>query len=147
MNINPTHIKYIEWRNPDGLHEDTMGCISQLEFFNDELDFLSHLIKEYTFELTRGEVFKESKAIVGRLIAQQIELQPLIAQLQIHRNNLQLLMDDVDVSNEVKDYKTEHYELMTKAIGYNTRFKKLKKETFKLISNVMKLNKQKRLLN
>jgi len=147
MNVNPTHIKYIEWRNPEGLHEDTSGCISQLEFISDELDFLNQLIKEHTIQLISGETFEDSKAIVGTLIAQQKELQPLIAQANIHRNKLQILMDDIDVTNELKDYKIEHYDLMFKVIGYNTRFKKLKKKIFKLISSIMKSNKQKRLLN
>ena len=147
MNVNPTHIRYIEWRDPEGLNEDTTECISQLQFINDELDFLGELIKEHTIQLKARDTFEKSKTIFDKVILLQKELKPLIAQVEIHRNGLQTLMDDIDVPDELQDYKTEHYKLMFESIGFNSKFKKLKKEIFALVSSIMKLNKKKRLPN
>ncbi len=147
MAINPTHIKYIKWRSPEGLHEDTIQCISQLQFINDEVNFLNELIKVHTLDLISGTTFEKSSVIVSKLITLQKEFKPLIEQVELHRNKLQTLMDDIDVPDEQEDYKAEHYKLMFESIGFNSKFKKLKKEIFSLISSILKFNKQKRLLN
>ena len=45
-----THFKYIEWRDTNGLHEDTLQSLSDLRFLKDELQFLKDLVAEHTLE-------------------------------------------------------------------------------------------------
>ncbi|AUC81158.1 hypothetical protein [Lacinutrix sp. Bg11-31] len=142
-----THLKFIKFHNPEDLHQDSLTCISQLLFKRDELDFLNELIKEHTLDLISEKTFEQSKAIATELVLLKKELKPLLFKVENHKNELQLLLDDVKVPNELEDYKEEHYKIMFEAIAFNTEFKTLKKRIYILIKNIMKANKSKRLLN
>ena len=142
-----THLKFIKFHSPEELHDDTLASLSQLLFLRDELDFLNELIKEYTLDLISEKLFKNSKSIATELIHLKKELKPLIFKVENHKNNLQALMDDIDVPNELEDYKELHYKLMFEIVAFNATFKTLKKRIYVLIKDIMKINKSNRLLN
>ena len=141
-----SHLTYIKSRDPEGLHEDTKIVFSQLEFINDELEFLDILIKEYTIELISDAYFEKSKGIAATMILNQKEVKELLLKVEKHSRKLEVLIDKTEVPDEMKNYKNEHYQLMFKIIGFNAEVKSLKKEIFNLITNIMKLNKEKKLL-
>lgn len=142
-----THLKFIKYHNPENLHKDTLICTSQLLFVKDELGFLSELIKEYTIDLISEKIFEQSKTIASELVQLKKELKPLISKIENHKNDLQMLLDDIELPNELEEYKKLHYKLMFEAIAQNAKFKTLKKKIFSLIKDIMKINKSKRLLN
>ncbi|TVZ27571.1 hypothetical protein JM83_2621 [Gillisia sp. Hel_I_86] len=146
MNTNSYKMKYKEWRNPSSLHEETIRCISELEFIDDEIQFLSDLIKEFTLELISGKNFEESKAIINDLSAYKKALKPLLKEIEIHKNDLQTLLDDIDIPDEEDDYQIVHDKLISEARAYNLKVRKLKTKIFGLIKEIMKVSKQKRLL-
>lgn len=141
-----THFKYIEWRDTRGLHEDVVHSISELKFLRDELHFLRDLITEHTLELIYGRPYEEAAQIGAQLHTYENRLQSLLKKLNLHSSNLQVLMDDIDVPNELKDYKDTHYKLMISMMDFHTDLKKTKRIIFKMLAEIMKKSKQKKLL-
>jgi len=139
-------MKYKEWRNPSSLHDETVRCISELKFVNDEIQFLSDLIKEFTLELISGENFEESRKITNDLSTYEQALKPMIKEIEIHKNNLETLLDDIDIPDEEDEYLITHNKLMSEAVAFNLKVRKLKAKIFDLIKGFIKLSKQKRLL-
>lgn len=139
-------MKYKEWRNPSSLHNETLRCISDLEFVRDEIQFLSDLIKEFTLELISSKHLEESKSIVSDLSTYEKTLESLLKDTENHKNNLQTLLDDIDIPDEEDEYQVEHNKIMSDAIAFNLKVRKLKAKIFDLIKEIMKVGKQKRLL-
>ncbi|RKS53694.1 hypothetical protein BC962_1948 [Gillisia mitskevichiae] len=139
-------MKYKEWRNPSSLHNETLRCISDLEFVRDEIQFLSDLIKEFTLELISSKHLEESKSIVSDLSTYEKTLESLLKDTENHKNNLQTLLDDIDIPDEEDEYQVEHNKIMSEAIAFNLKVRKLKAKIFDLIKEIMKVGKQKRLL-
>ncbi len=146
MNTNPYIMKYKEWRNPSSLHEETIRYISELKFLDDEIQFLSDLIKEFTLELISGKNFDESRILINELSTYKKTLNTLLKDIETHKNNLQTLLDDIDIPDEEDEYQIDHNKLMSEAIAFNLKVRKLKAKIFDLIKKIMKVGKQKRLL-
>lgn len=147
MKINPTSIKYIEWRDPQGLHEDAVGCLSELRFVKDELQFLRDLIKSYTMDVLLKDHFEKGRELAVEVSEYSKELTPLIKKIVAHSNQLQTLVDDIDIPDEEDEYKTIHYQLMFEAVAFTTKFKKLKRKIFGHIKLLIKARKTPKLLN
>ncbi len=140
-----THFKYIEWRNTKGLHEDSINAISDLMFLKDELHFLKDLVAEHTLELMYGKSHEEAVKIGIALHTLDDRLKNLLKDLVVHSNNLKVLTDDIDVPNELQDYKNVHYKLMVEAMDFHTDLKKTKRIIFEMMADIMKKSKQKKL--
>ena len=141
-----THFKYIEWRNTKGLHEDTVNSLSDLKFLKDELQFLKNLVAEHTLQLIYGKDPVESKAIFNQLDNHSKRLEKLIKELVAHKNKLQVLMDDNDVPDELREYKDEHYKLLIEEMDFHSDVKKTKRIIFEMLAGLMKKSKLKKLL-
>jgi len=146
MENNKYKMKYKEWRNPSSLHNETLRCISDLEFVKDEIQFLSDLIKEFTLELISSKHLEESKSIARDLSTYEKTLEPLLKETENHKNNLQTLLDEIDIPDEEDEYQVEHNKIMHDVIAFNLKVRKLKSRIFDLIKEIMKVGKQKRLL-
>lgn len=133
-----THFKYIAFRDTQGLHEDTQQTLSDLRFLKDELHFLKNLVAAHTLKLIYGKTSKESKAIINQLIEHSKRLEKLMKALETHSNNLQILLDDNDVSGELKLYKDTHYKLILDEMDFHADVKKSKRIIFKMLADLMK---------
>ena len=140
-----TNIEYIKWRNTQGLHEDAVNTISNLKFYKDELHFLKDLVAEHTLELIYGKSHEEALKIGTELHALNNRLKNLLKVLVEHSNHLQVLTDDIDVPNELIDYENVHYKLMVDASDFYRDVKKSKHKIFKMMADIMKKSKQKKL--
>ncbi len=139
-------ISYIEWRSTEDLHLDALNCISEVRFIKDEQQFLEDLIMNHTLELIDGNFYERSKEVIGSLSVLRKGLRPLLKRLMVHSNNLQALLDEEEVPNEMEGYKEDHYELMSEVVAYYAKFKKVKRKIFRLIKQIIKEGKLKRLL-
>ncbi len=142
-----THLKYIEWRDPKGLHEDTRQSISDLKFLKDELQFLKNLVAEHTLKLIYEITYLDSKAIFKQLTDHSNEIEKLLKELNEHSNNLALVLDDDedDVLGEIRRYKDEHYRLIMDEINFHSDVKKTKRVIFQILSEISKKGIQKKL--
>ena len=146
MKFNPSSITYIEWRDPEGLHEDSITCISELKFVKDELKFLSDLVTAHTLELISEENYEQSKKLVTAISGLKKKLKVLLKSMQRHTNNLETLVDDIDIPDEEDEYKAVHYKLMFESVSFLSKFKKLKRRVFRLIKTILKEKKKRKLL-
>lgn len=141
-----SHLIFIEWRDSAGLHADTAKTILDIKFLKDELRFLKDLMAAHTLELIYGNTVEESKVVINQLTAHSNRLITLLKALEVHCNNLQVVMDDDDVPGEMQSYKDEHYRLMIEEMDLHADLKKTKQIIFKMLAEVMKKSKQKKLI-
>ena len=147
MKLEEQKHRYIEWISPEDMHSETVEWISELEFARDEQLFLNGLVKHYTLQLIGDKNYEKSKKIVGAILDSENELITLLKKIQLHENQLDILVDDVDQPKMEQAYKETHKELMVNMRVYLEQYRGLKKRLFKLISKVIRKEKQNRLLN
>ena len=147
MKIKEKTHRYIEWISPDDMHGETVQWLSELKFAQDEQLFLNSLVKHYTTQLVDTKYYEESKEVVGLILDAENEVKVLMKKIQVHENQLEIMVDDIDQPRMEQAYKETHKELMTTMDSYLANYKELKKRLFVLISKVMRSEKQKRLLN
>lgn len=147
MNTKQVKKSYIEWLGPEEMHDMAIQWFSELMFIKDEQFFLNNLIKSYTIQLTDKGVFENSKQLVDALLKAEKEVVSLLKKVQLHSNQLEIMVDDVDQLKMEKAYKATHKDLFLAVNEYGTTYRNIKEKLFKMVSKVMKLDKQKRLLN
>lgn len=138
--------KYVEWLNADIMHEASRNWLSELRFIKDEQQFLSNLIKSYTLQLIDASHFAESKKIVETLEALQKKNKKYIETVKTHENELLIMVDGIDQLQEEEAYRNKHRTLLVNINYYFKEYRKLKKQVFRAIEDIMKHEKQKRLL-
>lgn len=147
MNIKKRKKNYVEWLSPEEMHDMSIQWFSELMFIKDEQFFLNNLIKFHTIKLIDKEVFKTSKDLVTALLEAEKEVVSLLKKVQLHSNLLEIMVDDEDQLKMEKAYTSRHNEILLAVIAYGNAYRTLKGRLFKLVANVIKLDKQKRLLN
>ncbi len=141
-----TH-RYLEWISPDEMHSATVQWLSELKFVRDEQLFLNDLVKSYTLQLIDKKTFEESKALVSNILASEKEVIVLMKRVQIHENQLEIMIDEIDQPKMEKAYLETHLELIKTMENYMQEYRDLKTKLFAMISKILKKEKQKRLLN
>lgn len=139
--------KYIEWLNAEEMHEGSMLWFSELKFIRDEQFFLNTLVQSFTLQLIDAKSYQDSKKIIDRLQHAEKDIVPLFKKVQVHENQLEIIVDDVDQLKMEKAYLATHEELQSAMNGYTQRYREIKEQLFKLLITIMKKEKQKRLLN
>lgn len=139
-------VNYVEWRSTEEMHDNTIEWLSDLEFVKVEQGFLEELIKENTLYLISGDTFTKSKAVVTKLSGSIKKVNALHKRVLKHSNELEVLLDDVKETKKEQLFKTEHDLLNAEIFIFLNNYRNIKNEIFELIKNIMKINKQKRLL-
>jgi hypothetical protein len=147
MEATKKNRRYTEWINAEEMHETSKRWMSELKFTRDEQLFLNELVKSYTLELIDGPIFDESKKIVNAILYEEEKVVRLMKKVQAHENLLEIMVNDVDELEKEKAYTKTHWELDSEMQHYMTDYQAIKARLFKLISKVMKKQKEKRLLN
>lgn len=139
--------RYLEWKSPNEMHQTSLEWISELKFVKDEQMFLNDLIKSYSLQITSLGIFEESRILITAISNSEMEVGLLLKKVQVHENHLTIMLDDVDQPKMKKAYTETHRDLIFTMDEYLTEYRRLKGSLFKMISEVMKKKKQKRLLN
>jgi hypothetical protein len=147
METTKKKYRYIEWLTPDELHADTLQWMSELRFIRDEQFFLNDLVKSNTLELMDSKNFEESKKLIDDILKAEKEIVLLMKKVQAHENELEIMVNDVDELKMEKAYIETHWEILAHMEKYQEEYRKIKKRLFKVVSQLMKKQKQKRLLN
>ena len=146
MNTKNQKRKYVEWLSAEELHHESLGWVSALHFAEDEQRFLNNLVKENTLDLVDAKVFKEVKPVIAKIDTLEKKLKTLLKQVQLHENQLQIMVDDVDQLKMESAYLETHMDLSREVLDYFEAYRASKTKIFKIISSVMKKRRQKRLL-
>ena len=146
MKTTKTDIKYVEWLSAEVMHKNSIEWLSELRFINNELLFFDDLIKSYTLQLIDTKHFDESKKVVDKLETSHKKTNYLIKIIQVHQNDLKIMVDGLDQPKEEEEYKNEHRKFIIMNNEFLKTYRILKNEIFDLIKNILKEQKQKRLL-
>ncbi|WP_411030516.1 hypothetical protein [Spongiimicrobium sp. 3-5] len=146
MMVVKKRYKYLEWLNAQEMHDACTLWLSQLKFARDEQRFLNNLIKSHTLQLIDASVLEQSKETVDALLRKEKELVSLMKQVQLHGNQTVIMVDEVDQLKMEKAHIETHKDLTYLMERYMAQYNHLKEKIFKLVSHVMKKEKQKRLL-
>ena len=141
------NIKYIESKDPDELHIESLNWISELKFIKDEQHFLDDLLKSYTLQLIENVDFTKNKEVISKLNKLRKTGGKLLKKLINHENELLILVDGIDQIKEEKHYRFLHSTYLLEVTNYFNEYKDIKKEIFSAVKQIMKKEKQKRLLN
>ena len=139
--------RYLEWKSPEEMHETSLEWISALKFVKDEQLFLNDLVKAYTLQITGLGLLEKSRKLVTSITDAEAEADEILKKVQVHENQLSIMIDDVDQPKMEKAYTETHRDMIFAIDTYLTNYRQLKGSLFQMISEVMKKEKQKRLLN
>ena len=139
--------QYREWFSADELHEETRQWCSEMKFARDEQKFLNSMIKDYTLDIIDSDMFKTIQPIVDALNICERDLVELFKKVQLHENQLQIMVDGVNQEKMEAAYLDTHNDLAKEVSDYFVRYRDAKNKIFDIVSQVMKRRRQKRLLN
>lgn len=139
--------RFREWFSAEELHEESKKWFSELKFARDEQKFLNHMVKDYTLDIIDSDMFKTVQPVVESLNKCEKDLLELFKKVQLHENQLQIMVDDVNQERMEEAYLDTHSDLGKEVEDYFVNYRDSKNRIFDIISNVIKRKKQKRLLN
>ena len=127
------------------MHQATSSWISELKFIADVELFFEDLILDNTLAFLDKEHIAKCQKIIDLLKKNQKMGDDLLQLLQVHRNRLQELLDDIKVPNEHETYRNKHFDLAIQTNTLKERNRKLKKELYVVLKKHLKKNKQKKI--
>ena len=136
-----------EWFSAEQLHEESKKWTSELKFARDEQKFLNHMVKDYTLDIIDSDMFKTVQPVVESLNKSEKDLVELFKKVQLHENQLQIMVDEVNQERMEEAYLDTHSDLGREVEDYFVNYRDSKTKIFDIVSNVIKRKKQKRLLN
>nr|WP_297789520.1 hypothetical protein [uncultured Allomuricauda sp.] len=139
--------KFREWFSADELHEESKKWFSELRFAKDEQKFLNNMVKDYTLDIIDSDMFKTVQPVVESLNKCEKELVDIFKKVQLHENQLQIMVDEVNQEKMEAAYLDTHNDLAMEVADYFEKYRDSKTKIFDIVSNVIKRKKQKRLLN
>ena len=105
------------------------------------------MIKDYTLDIIDSDMFKTIQPIVDALNICERDLVELFKKVQLHENQLQIMVDEVNQEKMEAAYLDTHNDLAKEVSDYFVRYRDAKNKIFDIVSQVMKRRRQKRLLN
>ncbi|MDO6596127.1 hypothetical protein Q4512_04315 [Oceanihabitans sp. 2_MG-2023] len=147
MITTKTQNKYLELMSASEMHQASKKWYSELSFIKDEQLFLDDLVTTYTLQLINKEEFADTTEIVDVLNRSQKRNNELLNIVRTHTNDLEVLVDNIKQPKEEVGYKKEHKELIKVISEFFIDYKNLKTQLFQIFKNILKDEKQIRLLN
>jgi len=146
MIVDKINVKYIQYLSPEDMHKQSLSWISEMNFIKDEQHFFDELITSYTRKLIETKKFAKNKALIDSLNQSRRNLKTIIKKIVEHENLLEIMVDGIDQKEEEAAYKNTHRELIDEVNHYLNEYRILKRQLFGMIKDIMKKNKQKRLI-
>ena len=127
------------------LHNDSKIWISEINFINDEMRFLEHLLSSKYIDCLSSGLYKKIEISVKK-ISEEKKVGKTLLELILKQENImsQLIKNDSVTSN--KNFLETHNKLETEIDDYIKKYKRLKKQIFEIVEKVMKKKEQKKLL-
>lgn len=128
------------------IYENYKEWLSELDFISDEISILEELINSHFIELCGFDMFNKSKEVVRQIESNKIDLDDLKSDIYTQLKYLSVFLENTNIYG-TEEFYTKHHEISEKKHSYMQSIKGLKKETFKLIKEILIRNKQKKINN
>lgn len=145
--MNKTKIKkdwYGRLKSKEELHDNSKNWLSEILFVNDELRFLDHLLGSNYIDFLEFELNNKIEKLVKSIKEEKKIGAALKKLIQDHERILSDLIDTDSVTGNA-NYMDVHKKLEFEMILYNKKYKKLKRQIFEVVENVMEKKAQKKL--
>lgn len=143
MNNKETKQNYMEWFDAEEMHEHSKKWFSELSFIKDEQQFLNNLIKSFAIRPLNKIEFGRVNAFKNDLTENKTRLNYILRQVEKHRNQLEILLDDVNQLEMEKAYKKTHQKLNQKINKYLLDYRTIKERGFVKLASILKTAKEK----
>lgn len=145
MRIRPKS-DYLHKSSWEELYVLTKHWQSDLDFYRDEIRFLSDLMGKYFMWLVADDNIKHVNSLTKQLSDLGRNKEEIARQVKQHLKHLEALMENAFSQDEQK-FRKEHEDLEDRLTGFIWNYKVLKKEIFKTTEKVIEEEKLNRLLN
>lgn len=133
------------WERADLMHKGSVMWHSRLNFILKELQFLNTLLNENIYPIVESNLAAKSEELIEQLIVLKIEVPELLNKIHMHINGERILFENSNKSENSWGYKHEHRKIMIKMHEFDSKYQCLKKEIFKVVTEALKHQKQKRI--
>lgn len=133
--------RLMKWLSPDDLNEICKAWLSELQFMKDEQRFFQEVIRDHNKELTTASNYAHSKELLEQLAKSSAKTFQLMRTVEHQLADLEILVDGVDQLKEEQDFKRRQSLLDDQMATHKNAFKNLKRELFKHIAHILKIEK------
>ena len=119
---------------------------SDLEFYNDELTFLNHLIGKYFVWLIKDDHIQQVEKTSAKLSKLQQRRTDISQLINKHLAHIEGFIENPFTHNE-QDFRKEHQKLEDNIVSFVKDFKTLKKEIFSITEKVLEAEKLNHLIS
>ena len=133
--------KLMKWLSPVDLNDICKAWLSELQFMKDEQRFFQEVIRDHNKELTTASNYAHSKELLEQLAKSSAKTFQLIRTVEHQLRDLEILVDGVDQLKEEQNFKRCQSGLDDEMASHKNAFKNLKRELFKHIAHILKIEK------
>ncbi len=127
------------------LHEDSKQWLSEINFIQDEIRFLDHLLgSNYLSLLSNYKSKKEVEKFIFKLNDEKALLEDLITTIDKHERDLDRLIRSKSVQSN-SHFLAHHKQLDELIEQFLKKYKKLKKRIFQAVEEIKRDQKKKQL--
>ena len=132
-------------KNKEELHNDFKKWISEINFINDEMRFLDHLLSSKYIDCLSSGLYDKIKISTNK-ISKEKETGKELIKIILKQDRIlsDLIENDCVTSN--KNFLETHERLEKEVEKYFKKYKRLKKQIFDVVEKVMKIKDQKKLI-
>ena len=145
--MNKTKIRknwYGRLKSKEELHDDSKNWLSEILFVKDEMRFLDHLLGSNYIDFLEFGLNQKIEKLVKSIKEEKKIGTTLKNLIQDHERILSGLIEKDSVTGNA-NYMDVHKKLEFEMILYNKKYKKLKRQIFEVVDNVMEKKAQKKL--
>ena len=135
---------YGRLKSKEELHDNSKNWLSEINFVNDELRFLDHLLGLNYIDFLEFGLDHKIEKLVKNIKVERKTGATLKKLILDHERILSGLIDKDSVTSNA-NYMDVHKKLEFEMIIYNKKYKKLKRQIFEVVENVMEKKAQKKL--
>ena len=138
-----------DWQNRkkgiDELHHDSVQWISEIDFIKDEIRFLEHMLQSKYIDCLSAGLYKKVENLVKKMSEEKKVAKTLKLVVQEQEAILSNLIKTESVSSNI-NFLDNHRKLELEMNLFMVKYKRIKKQIFEIIGNVMKQKGQKKLV-
>jgi len=136
---------YGRLKSVEELHNDATLWISEINFINDEIRFLNHLLSSNYIDFLEAGLDKKIKGMIKKLDTEKNMGNILYKNIILHKKIMRELIETKSVTSN-KNYLETHKKLEREVYVYFKKYRKIKKNIFNLVESIMRKKEQKKLV-
>ncbi len=133
---------YKEWFHTQEMNEDSKRWFSQLSFINHEQLFINTILHSFATKTLNSTEFGRIHDFKHAISENKHRLDPLFKQVQKHKKQIEILVDDVNQLEMEKAYRKTHKKLHIRINNYVLDYRTVKERGFANLCSILKTAKK-----